>query len=221
VYAASVLFADRRVGHVLEVLEERGLLDSHALVITSDHGEELWDHGDVGHGRSLFADNVHVPLLIRPPGGAEARTVARYVELIDLHPTALELLGLEAPRGPWQAGESLLLWMDGSAGPGGRAYSELRTRGLAALRGSEWSVLATLDEHGEAGRTTSYDLAQDPGELRALPDTDPRSTESRAAFLSQHRELQALRARIPDPAAETTLSPDLLERLRAAGYLDD
>ncbi|MGH3921348.1 MAG: sulfatase-like hydrolase/transferase, partial [Pseudonocardiaceae bacterium] len=124
-YAASVRLVDRHIARVVQALGAAGVLDDTLLIVTADHGEEHLEHGAMlAHGRSLYRELVHVPLIVRLPGGAFAGTVVdRPVQLIDLMPTILETAG--CPR-PDLAGRLLLPAIrgeDGNAAP--PAFSEL------------------------------------------------------------------------------------------------
>jgi arylsulfatase A-like enzyme len=109
-YDGELAFADRHVGRILAALDEEGLLEASVVVLTADHGEELYDHGALGHGTTLFEEVIHVPLALRvppallrrqrqaalPPAGpaplVTCPVVRLPVSLVDLTPTLLSLL---------------------------------------------------------------------------------------------------------------------------------
>ncbi|GAC1468448.1 MAG: hypothetical protein NVSMB9_11160 [Isosphaeraceae bacterium] len=94
-YDDSLAYLDRRLEALLEELGRRGVLDDTVVIVTSDHGEHLGDHGLFFHGCSLYRQLVEVPLVIVDPKGMPAgRTVAEPVSLRDLPATVLDLLGL-------------------------------------------------------------------------------------------------------------------------------
>ncbi len=98
-YDADVLGADRAVGAILEAIEKKGLADRTLVVVTSDHGEEFFEHGAVGHARTLYDELLHVPLLLvdpRRPGGLRVR---EQVETIQIFPTLCEIADVPGPRG--------------------------------------------------------------------------------------------------------------------------
>ncbi len=94
-YDATIAQADRDVGRLLDELARLQLSDRTIVVVTADHGEELLEHGNLSHARSLFDEILRVPLLIAIPGAAPRR-VAEPVEQIDLAPTLLAKLGIAA-----------------------------------------------------------------------------------------------------------------------------
>jgi arylsulfatase A-like enzyme len=110
-YRGEVGYADAQVGRLAEGLRRLGLLDETALVVTSDHGEGLGDHGLLEHGANLHDELVRVPLVLRAPGLPRGRRLAGSAQLEDLAPTLLSLAGVGVPAGldgldlwPWLAG---------------------------------------------------------------------------------------------------------------------
>jgi arylsulfatase A-like enzyme len=98
-YAGAVTYADNAIGWLLDELGKRGLTDQTLLVVTSDQGQALGEHGIVGSYRPWLHDElIHVPLVVRMPGGAEAgRRIAGMTQSVDLFPTLLEAFGSAAP----------------------------------------------------------------------------------------------------------------------------
>jgi len=127
-YAASVRRVDQHIGRVVRALASAEILDGSWVILTADHGEELMDHGAMlAHGRTLYRELVHVPLLLRLPGRFQAGTIVDGpVELVDLVPTVLDGLGLPSPSVP---GRSLMprIGATETSAPA-PAYSELVRR---------------------------------------------------------------------------------------------
>lgn len=95
-YDDCLAYLDREIGRLFDELERRGVLDETLVILTSDHGEELGEHGLVGHGRSLYDQETRVPLLLFLPRGARGgEAVAEAVSLRDLPATVLDVLGLD------------------------------------------------------------------------------------------------------------------------------
>jgi arylsulfatase A-like enzyme len=105
-YDAEIAALDAQVGRLLDGMEAEGLLDSTFVVIASDHGEGLLQHGWLEHGTHLHRELLHVVLMVRPPGGTAGRRVTVPVELQDVLPTLLEACALPLPSGV--EGRSLL-----------------------------------------------------------------------------------------------------------------
>lgn len=117
VYDGAVAYADAWVGRLVAGLEARGLYDDATLIVLSDHGENLGEGGFFHHRYALSEETLHVPVLVRLPGGANAgRRVSDLVELTDVMPTVLALAGASPPAG--SRGASLLPALDGSGGTG-------------------------------------------------------------------------------------------------------
>lgn len=160
-YRSAVEAADRAVGAILDELRRRDLYDRCVIVVTSNHGLALGEHGVVGAGVDLHDESLRVPLIVRLPQGrsdeALARRRHRLVRHVDVTPTLLELLG--QPPLPGATGESLLQ-------PGERllfaeAHPPAAPATLRALRDSNYKLVLDV----EAGKHTLFHLSSDPREL--------------------------------------------------------
>jgi membrane-anchored protein YejM (alkaline phosphatase superfamily) len=99
-YDGAVTYGDTMFGLLMAALAQRGVLDEAMIVVMSDHGEELGEHGIFWHDFGLEDEENHVPLMIRMPGGKwGGHRVSEVVELVDLMPTLLEAAGAVAPVG--------------------------------------------------------------------------------------------------------------------------
>jgi len=214
-YASGVRGFDRRLGALLAGLRREGHLERSLLVVTSDHGEELFEHGDWSHGHTLFDHQVHVPLLLRRPGGrGGGRVVEGLVEQIDLMPSLLALAGAAPVAG--MQGQDVSGRLQG--GPeelrqDALATATQRQPGLHALRTTTHKL--TFD--ADSGALRLYDLLGDPGERndisQARPELADRLRQTLVARVRAAAEHGTLRA-------ETTPVPEAdRERLRALGYV--
>jgi len=220
-YDAEIAENDAAFGALLDELARRGLDGSTAVLLTSDHGEEFYDHGGWKHGFTLYEEMLRVPLVLRLPGGAHAGTVVESpVDQIDVVPTLLELAGL--PPVPELPGRSLLATLD--TGPEQTAarpsFARLERPGLeldsAALGGFKLIRFrgAWTPPLGRAPAEL-FDLAADPGERADLV----RERSARRRFLEGLLRLHDL-ALGPAAARESTpLDPETDRALRALGYL--
>jgi arylsulfatase A-like enzyme len=216
-YDGEIAFTDAHVGEVLDALAALGFERDTLVIVASDHGESFGEHGLPGHRMTLHEEELRVALLVRVPG-VSARRVATPVSLVDVAPTALELLGLS--RLPPAAGVSLLPAMRGE--PFDRQLpiladlrSALDWRRAFALVAGSWKLM----EHRTKGAAL-YDLADDPGERRNLAAERPRVARRllgmrRAVSATAKTRGEAVRA-----APEIPLDPELERRLESLGYID-
>ena len=111
-YMQEVELVDEHLGRLFDQLRERGLYDDALIVVTSDHGEALGEHGLLQHAAFIYDENIHVPLIIKPPKGWDAErsrlrsNARRLVSHMDVVPTILDILQLEPL--PGQRGTSLI-----------------------------------------------------------------------------------------------------------------
>ncbi len=214
-YDAEVAENDRLFGRLLAELEARRLLEDTVVIFVSDHGEEFGEHERWGHGNALYEESLRIPFVIRLPGVAPRR-IDGPAQLVDLAPTLLGYLGIEAPPSD---GRDLLLAE--SAGDGRRdvwAHLDLDGRRSAALiRGRYKLVLPQTRSAGGSGPML-FDLEADPEELANLALELPRVTERMLELLDEGGfigEVEPI-AELP----EDELDPELRRQLEALGYLD-
>ena len=105
-YDGEIRWTDEHLGRVLDLVRELGLWDDTLVVVTADHGEEFFEHGNKGHKQNLHVEQVHVPLVVKYPRGMPTGRDERLVSLVDVVPTVLEVTGTRTPD-PLQ-GRSLL-----------------------------------------------------------------------------------------------------------------
>jgi arylsulfatase A-like enzyme len=124
-YAGELAWTDAQVGRLLARLDELGLAERTLVVLSADHGDEFFEHGSIGHRRTLHEEVLQVPLVMRLPGVLPAgKRVAGVVSNADVLPTVLELLGLADP--PGLASRSLVPLARGAeAAHGGEAFGRL------------------------------------------------------------------------------------------------
>jgi arylsulfatase A-like enzyme/tetratricopeptide (TPR) repeat protein len=204
-YDGEIAAADAVVGTFLDRLRREGLYDRSVVILLSDHGEGLMEHGERHHGVLLHRWALHVPLLLKLPGGARAGAVVRTpVQLVDVVPTLAQLLKLPPSEG--LPGRSLL----DEGGPSRRIYAETYYPRIHL----GWSELRSLvDERHqliEGPRPELYDIGEDPRQLRDLAPTERGRLSSMQAEIGRY------------PAGFSTPEPvdaEVRERLAALGYL--
>lgn len=232
-YEAGLRYLDQRVGEVIDVFARRGLLENTLVVITSDHGEYLGTHGMWSHHYLAYQDVIHVPILLRAPGGTDPQRIETLVLLSDLCPTVLRatLGDFAAETGRYTRD---LLEVAARGGEGRIVISEcfgaepsLRPRLLAKndpeLRHRATMQIAVVDSRFKYLRSADgtrelYDLVNDPGELQNLEYSHWKEAQRLDRYVEQW--LRAVPKHVPKPGGEGA-KPDreLLETLRALGYV--
>ncbi len=222
-YDAELYFVDQQLGRVLAALEDRGLYDDTVIVAVADHGQGLGDHGWWLH-RILYQEQIRVPLVIKPVAGGGGRSVGSLVRGVDLHPTVLDLAGLEVPAG--LDGRSLRGLMEGDSEPPRSAYSELlaafdASSGFHKLRPQDGVLHALVEEPWKLifrprnpQASELYHLGSDPGELENLFASRPAVARRMTARLRQ------LDPFVREPFAAGAADTEAYERLKALGYVE-
>jgi choline-sulfatase len=208
-YDGEIAYADEIVGRFIDRLAARGIFDRAIVALVSDHGEGLGDHGEAEHGLLLYREALHVPLIVRLPGGARAGTrIAGAAALADVAPTLLELVGATADG---VDGRSLVPALASRQVVDHTVYSETMYPRLHF----GWSDLASIVDgryhYIRAPRPELYDATTDPGERRDLIT----SNGSVATAMSAAVDRLTAGSPLTQPAAADA---DVKERLRALGY---
>jgi arylsulfatase A-like enzyme/Tfp pilus assembly protein PilF len=212
-YDGEVAFTDAQIGRVLETLKASGHADDTVVMVLADHGEGLGEHGEATHAVLTYQSTMRVPFIVAGPGVPAARSIASRVATIDVVPTALGLLGVDADRA--LLGRDLRPLMNGRDLPSDPFYQESLFGRLnchwAALRGwvkDDWKLITGVSPE-------LYNLADDPGELRNLAASQPDRVQRMSEELQ--RGLQRL-APGGDRAQPHAASAEQEERLRSLGY---
>jgi arylsulfatase A-like enzyme len=231
-YDGGVAYTDEKLGLLFDELRRRGLLDRTIVALTSDHGEQLWEHGSWRHGTTLYDHQLLVPLILHLPPELRqqlevvaGRVVDRQVELIDLYPTLLDLLGLELPHRV--QGRSLRPWLARGEPPPRTALSEnvnIRRLNRKSLRTERFKFIHSIPRKAfsrpdAVEHSQLFDLVEDPGESTDLADEYAELVTALRRELARRtsgRGAEGLEVELPEG-----VSPELAEQLRALGYLGD
>ena len=203
-YDGEIAAADAIVGDLIGELKRLDVYDRAIVVLLSDHGEGLNEHGEEEHGILLYREAIHVPLLLKLPDGQRAgETSGAPVELTDVVPTVLSLLGLAVPES--LPGRSLLAVPEER-----RAYSETFYPRLHF----GWNELASLIDRRwhyiEGPDPELYDVVADPGEKRNL------LKEQRRVYAGMRRELAGYDRKLAPPSA---VDEETRRAMIALGYV--
>jgi arylsulfatase A-like enzyme/Flp pilus assembly protein TadD len=207
-YDGEIAAADAVVGELIAAWKARGLYEDSLIVLFSDHGEGLLDHGEAEHGVFLYREAIQVPLLVKYPRQSGAgSSIGAPVGLVDLLPTVLREAGLPAVLGV----DGVALPRPGDAPASGRLlYAETLYPRLRL----GWSDLSSLFDgrfhYIEAPRPELYDLQADLAERHDLaPSLPPAFRTLRLALSKLPRGYEA-------PAES---DPERARKLTALGYL--
>lgn len=213
-YVGEIAYTDQAIGQVIDKVKELDLYDSSIIIIVSDHGESLGEHGESTHGYFVYHSTTKVPLVVKLPGRRLAKRVDEKVSLVDIVPTALSRLGLPIPEGLQGRDLSPLLAGDVTDGTPRHIYSEsmLATKygcnSLLAVETSDWKYIQT-------SKPELYHLTLDPGELDNVLDKQPeRAGQLQSTLASMLAECRPA----GDDDSTVAMDPASLARLRTLGY---
>ena len=164
-YKGEVTYQDHYLGGLLKKIEELGLTDDTLVVITNDHGEELREHGTMGHGWPLFEEQIRAPLLMSYPPIFEAGgSVTEVIEHVDLAPTILDALGVPPMKDA--EGLSFLPFLEDGIGKRQHPFSAIAwtRKGMRSIRVGDWKLIAGKS----SGWMYLFNLKDDPGEQGSL-----------------------------------------------------
>ena len=208
-YDGEVAASDKIVGDFLEELRRLGLYDKAVIVLLSDHGEGLGDHGEYQHSIFLYREAVQVPLLVKLPGARHGgETVRGLTQLADVFPTLAGLAGLQAPAG--LPGTSILSLLGAETPPDREVYAETWYPRLHY----GWSELSSLvrgpHQYIEGPQPEIYDLKADPRQTRNILAENRRLyADLRQRAAAYHKPL----------AAPGQVDQETSEKLASLGYL--
>lgn len=218
-YDGEIRWVDHHLGLLFEALRQRGRFDESLIAVTSDHGDEFFEHGEKGHRNNLFDSTLRVPLVIKYPKQQHAGTrVAGTVGLGDIAPTLLAAAGLDAPETFLGVDLNPLLAATTPRDDRPRfAHLGSDTHGRFAVVDGAFKWI--LQSRPGADRVVSlYDRTATPPEVE---DQKRRRPARRRRYAGLHRRWQALSRRLAEAMRADSIeySPELERELEALGYL--
>jgi len=242
-YDAEVNYVDQHIGQLLAKLKELNLSDNTVVCIVSDHGDEFFEHGMIGHRSTLFPEVTKIPLLLKVPGEFDdGSRIEKLARIYDLAPSLLDFAGL----GKMNAieGDSLRNLMNGQQEdsrsilqrvPGGpdlrdgwrnsefAVHRILQIDRQASQRLGELRFQPMLDQGGKA-MTWVFDVKNDPHELQPISPKDPRFAQAINAFEKSFLTAEKLWNSIPHSDPQQRLAGNMGAEERAMmeqlGYAD-
>ncbi len=210
-YDGEIAFVDRHLGRLLQALGERKEMDRTLVLVTSDHGESLGEHGEATHGIFIYDATIRVPWVMAGPGVAVGRVPRTVVRSIDVAPTLLDYAGL--PPRTAVDGRSVRPAADGREMDDAPTYAE----SLYAEMELGWAPVHAWRTAGfkliETPRPELYDLSKDPSETaNSFGDQPARAADLRRGLAT------AMRQRPPSDAA-APVDATTMERLKSLGYV--
>ncbi|MBW2460167.1 MAG: sulfatase [Deltaproteobacteria bacterium] len=211
-YDGEITYHDVHFASIIEGLTRRGLAEDTLVVFTSDHGEEFFDHGSVGHGHSVYEELLSVPFVIRIPGlTAASSRIEDPAGLVDIAPTILDALGRPVPEA--MTGRSLLPLLRGEVPDAPRAVISGFMNGWRTIVVGRYKLIQRT-----SARMMLYDLEADPGETTDLAADRPLAVRYLRGLLGL--TLAGAAAGAPTHRAEeTVIDAETEAQLRALGYV--
>jgi arylsulfatase A-like enzyme len=231
-YDGEIAYTDYLLGAFLQDFKARGLWENTLVILFSDHGEQLWDHGGYGHGNTLYEEVVHVPLLVKPAGvAAYAQEIDRPVSLTDIYATVADSMN-------WPIEQRANSYSFRSLVEPGRtpAYERDYLASVVSIRQKYGAPVRRSDPQRRAYRADGwvfirdftdtpepqlYDLDSDPREQHNLIDSEPdRAKTLRLLIDAYAREAVESGKAIASKGAvpEIKISPEQQEMLNGIGY---
>ncbi len=234
-YDGGIAFTDERLGTLLDRLEALGAFEDTIIILTSDHGEQFWEHGTWRHGQVLYDHQLLVPLVIYTPppvrralgdnpvlAGGE---VEAQVSLVDILPTLLDILGI-ADVESMVNGRSIRALLEGERLDRHEAFAEntnIRAAERKALRTERYKYIHQYPREGKGDHLEEtaqlFDLVSDPLESTDIADQHPdlvEGFERRLQAIIRGTDVTAAPDEVPEEIDE-----ELREQLRALGYVGD
>jgi tetratricopeptide (TPR) repeat protein len=217
-YDGEVEFSDANVGTLVGWMKKNGAYDDTLVAVVGDHGESFGEHQEEKHGFFIYNATLHVPMIVRFPGGAHGgKTIPQNVGTVDLMPTLAQILQIEKSQLPSVQGSGLLSLMLGK-NPNYRAdlYAECYYPrfqfGWSQLR----AIISSAHKYILAPQPELYDLSKDFGESRNM------AAENGVLANRLRDNLRALMARSAPASAsraQSNLDAQTIEKLRSLGYV--
>ncbi len=236
-YDGGVHYVDSVAGELVEFFRDQGILDESILFITSDHGENIGDHGHWGHRYCLYDSLIRVPLIIRYPGIFEGgKRPDNYVQTVDIYPTVMDLLSIDREDVCKELqGETLFPSALGSRKreftlsefmpkPDLRYYdgypefdASVFAYGLTAIRYNGYKLIWS-----STGRHELYDLTSDPGEARNVYSDWPDKVSELSQFLKQWQMSFEASGQVQSYSLQSDpeVDEDIKNKLKALGYVE-
>jgi len=233
-YDAKILHNDTSFEQLVEKLKQLAVLDNTLVIVVSDHGEELWDHGWTGHGQSVYQELAHGVLMMwNPKLIPTPRRVSEPVQLIDVMPSVLDLLGIKQPAVvegqslaafarslPFQRNGRVVTSRFAHPYSMHEEFTPENHVDSMALFNTDWKLI--YRENGKSvglNKVELYDRRADRRDTSNVAPQHPQEVESMmagiGAWMDAQRQIRGALGR----GGKAALDKDTMDRLRSLGYL--
>ena len=220
VYYGEVSFVDAQVGRLVDGLKEMGLYDRTTVAITSDHGEEFWEHGGFEHGHTLYDELIRIPLILKLPGGMQPakHAVEAQVRHVDVMPTMFDLAEIDQPAS--FVGKSLVPHVMGQSDDDLIAFAESTLYGSEKLswRTGRFKYIYDLNPRAKQ-RGKLFDVQADPGERQDLIEQRPDTAGELYRELGKFQKTIQTQADSMSQPMIKNMSPRAIQSLKSLGYI--
>jgi len=217
-YDGEIAYTDFYLGELFDELKRLDLWDNTMIVLTSDHGDEFFEHGNKGHRNTLYGELLDVPLIVKLPQNRRGgQRVSNLAGIVDIAPTMLDVAGLPPLEGG--NGGSLLARMNESEESMGRVYfADVDRRLKSVVAGRTKLIAHWRRESGEEMAVELYDLNRDPAEQLDLSDQEVQQVvRLRRALRAWVRSAREQAKHLGESGFEQ--DPELMRTLKSLGYI--
>lgn len=209
-YDDEIRYWDGEFARLIEDLRAKGLLEDTLLVLTADHGEDFLEHEDLGHCRTVHETSIHIPVLLWGPDIEPGRRVAAPIENVDVLPTLLDLLEIDATNYALD-GSSVQGLISGD--PTGEEVAFASQGRLRSVNDRRYKLVYDV----QSGERRLYDLESDPGETHDRANDLPAVFDRLSARLADHMRATEGKA---SKTRSLIRSEQMHNKLRALGYIE-
>lgn len=218
-YDGTILATTTEIARFMDVLEKEGRLENTVVIFTGDHGEQFYEHGDSGHGKSLHFEELNIPLVIWAPK-VHPSVVEDFAQNHELFTAILDTAGVKRP----QHASPLPAWPESAPKAAPRRYCfselELRESYKTTLRSIETGAHKLITDSARDSAVL-YDIAADINETVIVTQPDEPSLDGLQSELDMHVEvLKELREKLGVGDTDLDLSASEVERIRGLGYFN-
>lgn len=213
-YDSEITFTDEYIGKVFNELKRLGLYDESLIILTADHGEEFQERGErwIGHEKTLYKEQIHVPLMIKFPRNEEIKEIEDRVALLDLMPTLFDILNIKIPKQYQFEGKPIIFE---NLHNNRIIISEThRQASLRTIMHNGWKYILNL----ETKKEELYHITKDPWEHDNRIDINVEIRKKMASMLNQWFE-EIKSKGISKKQKQVKFSKKEKKRLKSLGYM--